>query len=41
MLFLNPYFQNPTGTTLSLQRRQHLVELAERYGLVILGIKPP
>jgi 2-aminoadipate transaminase len=34
-IYVIPNFQNPTGTTLSLQRRQHLVELAQSYDLVI------
>ena len=29
-IYVIPNFQNPTGTTLSLERRHHLVELAER-----------
>jgi len=39
-IYVIPNFQNPTGTTLSLQRRQHLVELAERYDLVIFEDDP-
>ena len=39
-IYVIPNFQNPTGTTLSLQRRQQLVELAERYDLVILEDDP-
>ena len=35
-----PNFQNPTGTTLSLQRRRHLVELARSYDLVIFEEDP-
>jgi 2-aminoadipate transaminase len=31
MIYVVDYFQNPTGLTLSLRRRQHLVELARRY----------
>jgi 2-aminoadipate transaminase len=39
-IYVIPNFQNPTGTTLSLKRRQHLVELAERYDLVIFEDDP-
>lgn len=39
-IYVIPNFQNPTGTTLSLQRRQHLVELAQRYDLVIFEDDP-
>lgn len=34
-VYVIPNFQNPTGTTLSLERRKHLVDLAERFDLVI------
>ncbi|MDJ0331494.1 MULTISPECIES: PLP-dependent aminotransferase family protein [Planococcus] len=36
LLYTIPTYQNPTGTTLSLERRQHLLELAEQYDFVIL-----
>ena len=39
-IYVIPNFQNPTGTTLSLLRRQHLVELAQRYDLVIFEDDP-
>ena len=39
-IYVIPNFQNPTGTTLSLQRRQQLIELAERYDLVIFEDDP-
>jgi 2-aminoadipate transaminase len=39
-VYVIPNFQNPTGTTLSLERRRHLVELAERYDLVIFEDDP-
>jgi 2-aminoadipate transaminase len=39
-VYVIPNFQNPTGTTLSLERRQHLVELAERYDLIIFEDDP-
>src|SRR5262249_7392014 len=31
LIYVCDYFQNPTGLTLSLERRQHLVELSQRY----------
>jgi 2-aminoadipate transaminase len=36
LLYTIPSFQNPTGTTLSLARRQHLLALAEEYDFLIL-----
>ncbi len=39
-VYVIPNFQNPTGTTLSLERRRHLVELAKRYDLVIFEDDP-
>ena len=33
-------FQNPTGVTLSLARRQHLIELANRYDVIVLEDAP-
>ncbi len=35
-LIVTPSFQNPTGTTLSLSRRQAVVDLARRYGTVLV-----
>ena len=35
-LYLVPDFQNPTGATLSLEKRRRVVALAERYGFHIL-----
>jgi 2-aminoadipate transaminase len=35
-----PNFQNPAGTTLSLERRQRLVELASHYGTPIVEDDP-
>jgi 2-aminoadipate transaminase len=32
MIYVTDYFQNPSGLTLSLPRRQHLLELARRFG---------
>lgn len=39
-LYVVPEFQNPTGTSLSLPRRRHLVELAARFGFVVLEDTP-
>jgi 2-aminoadipate transaminase len=36
LLYTIPTFQNPTGTTLSVKRRQHLLQLSEEYDFVIL-----
>ncbi|WP_174733441.1 PLP-dependent aminotransferase family protein [Mesobacillus harenae] len=35
-LYCIPTFQNPTGTTLTPKRRQHLLELAESYNFLIV-----
>jgi 2-aminoadipate transaminase len=40
VVFVVPNFQNPTGATLSLARRHALVDLAERYGSVIIEDDP-
>jgi 2-aminoadipate transaminase len=39
-IYVLPNFQNPTGVTLSLERRQKLVELADRYGVPIIEDDP-
>jgi len=39
-IYVLPNFQNPTGVTLSLERRHHLVELADRYGVPIIEDDP-
>jgi 2-aminoadipate transaminase len=36
LLYLIPSFQNPTGVTYSLERRQEAVRIAKRYGVLIL-----
>ncbi len=36
LLYTNPTFQNPTGTTLTLERRRRLVRIADRWGFTIL-----
>jgi len=40
MIYTIPEFQNPTGVTLSLARRKRLIELANRYDLVVLEDSP-
>jgi 2-aminoadipate transaminase len=39
-IYVLPNFQNPTGVTLSLERRKHLVELADHYGVPIIEDDP-
>ncbi len=39
-IYTVPTFQNPTGITMSLERRKHLLEIAERYDLIILEDDP-
>jgi 2-aminoadipate transaminase len=36
-LYLVPDFQNPAGATLSLEKRQRVVELANRHGFWVSG----
>ena len=36
LIYTMPTFHNPTGTTLSGQRRRHLLALAEQYGLPVI-----
>lgn len=36
LLVVTPTFQNPTGTTLTLERRERIVELANRFGCVLV-----
>ncbi len=40
LLYTVPDFQNPTGATLSLPRRQRLIELANRHDLIVLEDTP-
>jgi hypothetical protein len=40
MVYTVPDFQNPTGVTLSLARRRHLIDLANRHDLVVLEDTP-
>ncbi len=39
-IYVLPNFQNPTGATLSYERRLQLIELAERYGVPIIEDDP-
>jgi len=39
-IYVLPNFQNPTGITLSLERRQALIELADRYGVPLVEDDP-
>jgi DNA-binding transcriptional MocR family regulator len=36
LIYTIPTHQNPTGTDLSLERRKHLVEMAQRFNVIIL-----
>ena len=40
LLYTIPNFQNPSGATLGLEKRTALIELAERYGILILEDDP-
>ncbi len=39
-IYVLPNFQNPTGVTLSMERRKQLVDLADRYGVPIIEDDP-
>jgi 2-aminoadipate transaminase len=39
-MYILPNFQNPGGVTLSMERRQTLIELADRYGIPIIEDDP-
>ncbi|MDR3576298.1 MAG: PLP-dependent aminotransferase family protein [Anaerolineaceae bacterium] len=39
-IYVLPNFQNPTGVTLSLERRKQLVQLADHYGVPIIEDDP-
>ncbi len=39
-IYVLPNFQNPTGVTLSIERRQALIELADRYGVPVIEDDP-
>lgn len=40
LLYVIPTFQNPTGRTLSLERRKKVAELASKYGVVVAEDDP-
>lgn len=40
MVFLNPNFQNPTGTLLELSRRKRIMELSSTFGIPIIEDDP-
>ena len=40
LIYTIPDFQNPTGRTMSLERRKKLVELANKYDLIIMEDNP-
>jgi 2-aminoadipate transaminase len=40
LFYLIPDFQNPTGCVMSIDKRQRLVELAERYGFLVVEDAP-
>ncbi|WP_078410538.1 MocR-like pyridoxine biosynthesis transcription factor PdxR [Priestia abyssalis] len=40
MVFLNPDYQNPTGTVLSLARRKRILELSAEFGIPIIEDDP-
>lgn len=40
LIYVLPNFQNPSGSTLSLERRKKLVELADKYGIPIVEDDP-
>lgn len=40
MIYTIPTFQNPTGTTMSLEKRKKLIEIAGKYGVLILEDNP-
>ncbi|MFK7804266.1 MAG: PLP-dependent aminotransferase family protein [Anaerolineae bacterium] len=40
LLYTIPDFQNPSGVTLSLERRKHLVALAQQYNFIIIEDAP-
>ncbi|WP_342430933.1 PLP-dependent aminotransferase family protein [Neobacillus sp. FSL H8-0543] len=40
MVFLNPDFQNPTGTVLSMERRKQILNLSAEFGIPIIEDDP-
>ena len=39
-IYILPNFQNPSGSTLSLERRHKLIEIADKYGVPIIEDDP-
>ena len=39
-IYILPNFQNPSGSTLSLERRKKLIEIADKYGVPIIEDDP-
>jgi GntR family transcriptional regulator of abcA and norABC len=40
MVFVNPVYQNPTGTTLTCERKKMLLEISTKYGIAIVEDDP-
>ncbi|TWI55895.1 PLP-dependent aminotransferase family protein [Halalkalibacter nanhaiisediminis] len=40
MVFLNPDYQNPTGTVLSMERRKQILELSAKFGIPVIEDDP-
>ncbi|MFJ8267612.1 PLP-dependent aminotransferase family protein [Peribacillus asahii] len=40
MIFLNPAFQNPTGTLLSIERRRRILEISSEHGIPVIEDDP-
>ena len=40
MIFLNPVFQNPTGTLLHTNRRKRIIEISSEYGIPVIEDDP-
>ncbi|MEW9670234.1 PLP-dependent aminotransferase family protein [Ammoniphilus sp. 3BR4] len=40
MVFLNPIFQNPTGTVLSLEKRERVIAITEKLGIPVVEDDP-
>lgn len=40
MIYTIPTFQNPTGTTMSLEKRKRLLELANKYNVLVMEDNP-
>ncbi len=40
LIYVIPTFQNPAGVTMSLDRRKHLLELAEEYDILVVEDNP-